>query len=73
MKIKCIMQVEESLAHSKSSVTDTISAFNFILIFVFLGPHLPHMEVPRLGVKLEPLLLAYATAQQCRIRAIYAT
>ena len=30
--------------------------------FVFLGPHLQHMEVPRLGVKLELQLLAYATA-----------
>ena len=28
----------------------------------FLGPHLRHMEVPRLGVKLELLLPAYTTA-----------
>ena len=32
------------------------------LSFVFLGPHLRHMEVPRLGVKSELQLLAYATA-----------
>ena len=31
----------------------------FYFIFVFLGPHLYHMEVPRLGVQLE--LLAYTT------------
>ena len=31
------------------------------LPFVFLGPHLCHMEVSRLGVKLEPQLSAYAT------------
>ena len=31
------------------------------LVFIFLGPHLQHMEVPRLGVKSELLLLAYAT------------
>ena len=31
-------------------------------IFCFLGPHLWHMEVPRLGVELEPQLPAYFTA-----------
>ena len=30
----------------------------------FLGPHLQHMEVPRLGVKLELQLLTYATATE---------
>ena len=30
--------------------------------FCFLGPHLQHMEVPRLGVELELQLLAYTTA-----------
>ena len=30
--------------------------------FCFLGPHLRHMEVPRLRVELELQLLAYATA-----------
>ena len=30
--------------------------------FCFSGPHLQHMEVPRLGVNLELQLLAYATA-----------
>ena len=55
----------------------------YFLIFIFLGPRLCHMEVPRLGVELELQLLAYATAiamrdpshvydlycssQQCRI------
>ena len=28
---------------------------------VFLGPHLRHMELPRLGVELELQLLAYTT------------
>ena len=32
------------------------------IIFFFLGPHLWHMEVPRLGVKSELQLPAYATA-----------
>ena len=30
--------------------------------FFFLGLHLQHMEVPRLGVELDLQLLAYATA-----------
>ena len=32
------------------------------LFFVFLGPQVWHMEVPRLGVEPELQLLAYATA-----------
>ena len=36
--------------------------FCFVLSFIFLGPHLWHMEVPRLGVKLEFYLPATATA-----------
>ena len=34
------------------------------LVLFFLGPHPQHMEVPRLGVKLELQLPAYATAMQ---------
>ena len=57
--------------------------FFCFVFFVFLGPNLQHMEVPRLGVELELLLLASARAtatpdpshvcdlhhssQQCRI------
>ena len=33
-----------------------------VLIFYFLGPHLRHMEVLRLGVTLELQLQAYTTA-----------
>ena len=32
------------------------------LFLVFLGQHPQHMEVPRLGVRSELQLLAYATA-----------
>ena len=32
------------------------------LSLAFLGPHTWHMEVPRLGVKLELQLLTYTTA-----------
>ena len=38
----------------------------FIYLFAFLGPHLQHMEVPRLEVKSELQLLAYATATAMR-------
>ena len=34
----------------------------FFLLFVFLGPHLQHMQVPRLGVESKLQLLACATA-----------
>ena len=36
--------------------------FSFSFFFFFLGPHPWHMEVPRLGVKSELQLLAYAPA-----------
>ena len=39
-----------------------IYIYIYILSFVFLGSHLGHMEIPRLGVQLEPQLLAYTTA-----------
>ena len=35
-----------------TSSNKAICLFYFIIIY-FLGPHLWHMEVPRLGVKLE--------------------
>ena len=36
--------------------------FSSLLSLFFLGPHAWYMEVPRLGVQLELLLLAYARA-----------
>ena len=44
---------------------ESFSSFSFplrFLVFVFLGLHPQHMEVPRLGVELELQLLAYTTA-----------
>ena len=38
----------------------------FNLLICFLGLHAWHMEVPRLGVKLEPQLPAYVTATAMR-------
>ena len=40
--------------------------FYFILFFCFLGLHSQHMEVPSLGVELEPQLPAYVTATATR-------
>ena len=34
----------------------------FFFFFSFLGPHLQHTEIPRLGIKLELQLLAYTPA-----------
>ena len=36
--------------------------FCYFCCFLFLGPHLQHMEVPRIGVELALQLQAYATA-----------
>ena len=43
--------------------------FYFILFFVFLGPHLQHMEVPRLGVKWSCSCRPTPQPQQYWIRA----
>ena len=40
---------------------DVIYIIFYIVVFFFLGLHPHHMEVPRLGVKLGPQLLAYTT------------
>ena len=43
-------------------MTVTISLSSSFFFSCFLGPHLRHMEVPRLGVEWELQLPAYATA-----------
>ena len=40
----------------------TLLRFFFFFLSLFLGPHLQHMEVPRLRGELELQLLAYTTA-----------
>ena len=40
----------------------TLYLIVLVFFFFFLGPHLWHMDVPRLGVELEDQLLVYATA-----------
>ena len=39
-----------------------METFLFVCLFCFLGPHLWHMEAPRLGVESELQLPAYTTA-----------
>ena len=39
-----------------------ILKLNFFFLFCFLGPHLQHMVVPRLGIELELQLPPYSTA-----------
>ena len=53
-------------AHASACVLGLDSdflSFSFLFFFVFLGPHLRHMEVSRLGVELELQLPAYTTAR----------
>ena len=38
------------------------SLYLFFIFLSFLGPHLQHIEVPRLGVELELQLPAYSRA-----------
>ena len=51
---------------AKAELPDFFKKF-FILFFCFLGLQLQHMEIPRLGVQLEPQL------QHLRVRAKSAT
>ena len=40
----------------------TINMCLFLFLFCFLGPHMQHMEVPRLGAESDLQLLAHTTA-----------
>jgi len=45
--------------------------FNFFIIFCFLGPHLQHMEVPRLELQLLACTRATATPDLSRVCDLY--
>ena len=45
-----------------SALQQSDSVIHIYTPIIFLGPHLRHMEVPRLGVELELQLPAYTTA-----------
>ena len=53
---------------------DPVFLFFFsFYFFVFLGLHMQHTEVPRLGVKSELQLLVYTTATATGIQAMSVT
>ena len=57
--------IDRNLSHSpgrRGNFQAEAMTFGEFVFFVFLGPRLGHMEVPRLGVKLELNLPAYTTA-----------
>ena len=56
----------------QNSVTSYPNHFLFFFLFL-LGTHLQHMEVPRVGVRLELQLLPTSQPQQCQIPAVSAT
>ena len=69
LKTKLMIFVHTFFYDIPSSINNSVffQFFNFLyfiffLFFFSLGLHLQHMEVPRLGVKSEPQLLAYTTA-----------
>ena len=50
------------LCKSNFKIDFGVSWFYFIYLFIFLGLHPWHMEVPRLGIELELQLPAYTTS-----------
>ena len=48
--------------HAECLLVVVLFVCGFFWSFVYLGLHLRHMEVPRLGVELELRLPAYTTA-----------
>ena len=58
IKSLCIEINGKNVIYSWEEIILTLNLF----FFFFLGPHLWHVEVPRLGVKSELLLLVYTTA-----------
>ena len=55
----CVLRCQ---GHANFHLVSAVNAF-FFFFFFFLGPQVWHVEVPRLGVKLELQLLAFTTAR----------
>ena len=56
---------EERPAHQLTVIYSRyikLPIFIYLFVCLFLGPHLWHMEIPRLGIQSELQLPAYATA-----------
>ena len=67
--IQRILHKRNHIEHSFKVLKLTFKFYLFVylcmyLFIYFLGPHLWHMDVPRLGVELELQLLAYPTATE---------
>ena len=45
----------------KEEIGVTVTGRLYYFFFFFLGPHLQHMEIPKLGVESELQVLAYTT------------
>ena len=56
-----VTSVTSSFLHQVGKPSSNLPPF-FFFFLVFLGPHLRHMEIPRLGVESELQLAAYTTA-----------
>ena len=60
------VQQSDSVIHVRTSILFQffvcLFAFCWLVFLVILGRNSQHMEVPRLGLKLELQLLAYTTA-----------
>ena len=54
------MVLGKLLIHCRDGDLGVFHIDSVFFIFIFLGQHWQHMEVPRLGVKLQLQLLAYA-------------
>ena len=52
-----------SLTHCATRELQNISILKFLFCFFFLGLHMWHMEVPKLGVESELQLPAYTTTK----------
>ena len=61
------------LSSAPTASPNLSSFFSFFPFFFALGPHLGHIEVPRLEVKSEPQLLPKPQPQQGSIRALSVT
>ena len=58
----CLKNSNFHLAYVSTPASQILSFYYFYLFICFLGPHLRHMEVPRLGAESELQLSAYTRA-----------
>ena len=58
---RCWLEIKSYTKRRKGALSQP-QCFVCLFVFVVLGPHLCHVEVPRLGVELELQLPAYTTA-----------